>query len=333
MNTLPGKGYDMDVIAEYGKDDLAKVYVARLHSSQDRIIEFVESLQPPRSRSEKWVHIVSSLFGCPVNCLMCDAGGGYSGNLTADEIIGQVNYLVNRRFPDGRVKTRMLKVQFARIGEPSFNPAVIDALERLPGIYGSEILNAAVSSIAPSTPVSQKFFSRLLNVKDKYYSGGRFQLQFSIHTTDSGKRDELIPAKKWTLEEIAEYGSRFACPENGDRKVTLNFAPVKGYPVDEQVIRRYFDPEKFVVKLTPLNPTVRSNGNELKSSIDPKNGETSALLVEGFKKEGFDVILSIGETEENKIGSNCGQYIQRALSSPNRPQESYETDRYKLHTA
>ena len=43
-------------------------------------------------------------------------------------------------------------------------------------------------------------------------------------------------------------------------------------------------------------------------------------------------MLSIGELEENRIGSNCGQFIQRALKAQGRPEKSYELERYIVRT-
>jgi adenine C2-methylase RlmN of 23S rRNA A2503 and tRNA A37 len=40
-----------------------------------RLIEFVEECQPPYGRAERWILMVSTLYGCPVKCLFCDAGG------------------------------------------------------------------------------------------------------------------------------------------------------------------------------------------------------------------------------------------------------------------
>ena len=148
-----------------------------------------------------------------------------------------------------------------------------------------------------------------------------------------GKRDELIPVKKWSLDEIASYGDHFAHTENGDKKVTLNFAPIDGYPIDASVIREHFDPEKFIVKLTPLNPTIRSLEESLRSTIKPDDKSTYARLVRKFAYEGFEVVLSIGELEENKIGSNCGQFVQRALEADSRPRQSYELERYLVESS
>ncbi|MBE0518195.1 MAG: radical SAM protein [Thermoplasmata archaeon] len=326
----------MRIVSEYGNDAIAKVYVAQMRedamkngSSDKMLVEFVESVQPPLPRDKKWVLIVSSMFGCPVKCKMCDAGGAFAGRLSVDEILAQVDHMVRRRFPDGRVTIPKFKIQFARMGEPSMNPAVLDAMRSLPKIYDAPGLNVSLSTIAPATPGARKFFDNLIEVKDRYYDGGRFQLQFSIHTTDVKKRDILIPTPKWSFGEIAAYGKRFSTAGNGDRKVTLNFAPTEGYPVDASVIREHFNPELFLIKLTPLNPTIQSKEQSLKASIDPFDSRTSERLLKMFRDEGFDVLLSIGELEENRIGSNCGQFIQRALSAPTRPAKSYELERYQ----
>ncbi len=325
----------MKLVSEYGNDDIAKVYVARMReadTSKRRLVEFVESVQPPLPREKKWVVIVSSMFGCPIGCRMCDAGGDFLGRLTAGEILEQIGYVVRRRFPDAVVPVQKFKVQFARMGEPSLNPAVLEAMERLPEAVSAPGLNVSMSTVAPANAQTARFFEQLVGLKDRLYPGGRFQLQFSIHTTDPALRDVLIPAAKWPFEKIAEYGARFAHPEAGDKKVTLNFAPVKGYPIDAHAIRSQFDPDKFMIKLTPLNPTVRSSMEALESAIRPDDLDSSRLLVEDFEEQGFDVVLSIGELEENKIGSNCGQFIQRALEAESRPELSYELERYELGT-
>lgn len=326
----------MKIIAEYGNEEVAKVYVASLRDESAKtahkknLIEFVESVQPPISRDKKWVLIVSSMFGCPIKCRMCDAGGDYAGKLTTSEILEQVDFMVRKRFPDGKVPVSKFKVQFARMGEPSLNPAVLDAMTELPSEFDAPGLNASISTVAPKTPATHLFFERLLKIKDDLYPKGRFQLQFSIHTTDQAGRDDLIPVRKWSFKEIAAYGQRFSNPSNGDKKVTLNFAPPEGYPVDASALRTVFDPDKFMIKVTPLNPTVRSKEQSLASAIDPHDHDKSKRLVDAFEAEGYDVILSIGELEENKIGSNCGQFIQRAVSAKGKPEGSYQLDRYRI---
>lgn len=330
----------MRIRAEYGMENLAKVYVAQMRehelskqTNRQYLVEFVESIQPPLTREKKWVLIVSSMFGCPIQCKICDAGGDFLGCLTAEELLTQIEYMVRRRFPDGNPKTMKFKIQFARMGEPSLNHAVLEALEQIAVRYANTPVHISISSIAPRTASARTFFERLLEIKNRYFCNGRFQLQFSIHTTDKRKRDELIPFQKWSFDEIAAYGERFSLLYQGDRKITLNFAPIIGYPIDVDTIYRSFNPDVFLIKLTPINPTFRSQEASLISAIDPHDSAVSDHLSNAFRKKGYEVILSIGALEENQIGSNCGQFIQRALRSNHRPQSSYELNRYSHQTS
>jgi 23S rRNA (adenine2503-C2)-methyltransferase len=270
-------------------------------------VEFVESLQPPHPRSEKWVLIVSSLYGCPVGCLMCDAGGDFKGKVSKEDILKQIDYLVTNRYPDRKLPQKKFKIQFARMGEPALNPAVLDVLKELPSRYDAPGLLTSISTVAPKN--SEEFFDELKIIKDEHYPNGQFQLQFSLHSTDEIKRNELIPISKWSLEEIASYGSDWMEP--GDRKVTLNFAFAEGYPLDPEKVRSIFDPEHFLIKLTPVNPTHRAEENRLVTAIDPEDPDSANDVVKALEDQGFEVILSIGEVEENQIGSNCGMYLTK----------------------
>jgi 23S rRNA (adenine2503-C2)-methyltransferase len=106
----------MRVIAKKGNDHLAKVYIGEL--ADGRRIEFVESIQPPRSKDEKWVNIISTLVGCPVACQMCDAGGGFARRLTAEEMMMQLAYLATAG-KNGRTNAEPCGPGFFEItGEP-----------------------------------------------------------------------------------------------------------------------------------------------------------------------------------------------------------------------
>jgi len=294
----------MKIVSKAGTEDVATVYIAQMENG--KLIEFAESVQPPIPREEKWVLLVSTLYGCPVGCRFCDAGGSYQGKLSKDEIISQIDYLVKSRFPDGKVEVKKFKVQFARMGDPAFNLNVLDVLEELPKINDAPGLIPSLSTIAPLG--SDGFFKRLTETKDKIYKG-KFQLQFSIHTTDSKLRDWLIPFEKWDLEKIGKYGEEFHT--NGERKITLNFALAEGMPVNPDLLLNHFNPDKFLIKITPVNPTFRANKNGISSHIIPEKEQYE--VIEKLREVGYEVILSIGELQENHIGSNCGQYITNYL--------------------
>lgn len=306
----------MKIIESFGKEELAIVHAGE--TSRASWVEFVESLQPPLPREEKWVLIVSTMDGCPVQCAFCDAGGAYRRNLSSEEILEQIDYMVSRRY-GSTVNVKKFKIQFARIGEPALNPSVLEALEMLPQKYDAPGLLPSISSIAPAS--SKGFFEKLYTIKERLYRG-RFQLQFSIHSTDIFQRDWLIPVRKWSFEEIADYGAYFCGPT--DRKITLNFALSTMSLVDSDIISRFFDPRKFLVKITPVNPTYRSHEKEIKTAVEDDGSLLlHASFVDGLREKGFEVIVSVGEPEENRIGSNCGLYIRRHIDRMKESPEMY----------
>jgi len=315
----------MRVFAVTGTPDVAEVFMADM--GEERMVEFVEALQPPYSRDERWVLMVSTLYGCPVKCLICDAGGSYRGKPTAEEILRQIDHMVYRWYPDGHVPASKFKIQFARMGEPSFNMAVLDVLEQLPHRYNAAGLMPSVSTIAPHGV--DAFFEGLLDVKNRLYPNRRFQFQYSIHTTDVAFRDKLIPVRKWSFAQMAAYGERFYRP--GDRKITLNFALAEGMPVEPDMMLRYFDPERYLVKITPVNPTCRAVQNGLSTHIDPYRPETGQAVAQSLTEAGYDVIISIGEVEENAIGSNCGQYVLKYLEGQQTVQDGYKYQVDAIH--
>jgi 23S rRNA (adenine2503-C2)-methyltransferase len=299
----------MKVHASAGNEDIAMVYI--VETSTGNLVECVESVQPPLPREKKWVLLVSTMFGCPVGCLMCDAGGYYHGKPTKDEILAQIDFLVEKRFPGGDIPCEQFKIQFARMGEPSLNLHVLDVLQELPRRYHAPGLMPSISTVTPAG--TERFFERLLEIKQEYFSNGHFQFQVSLHTTDVNLRDRFIPVKKWSYAQIGKYGERFYTP--GDRKITLNFALAQGMPVDPSVLLQFFNPEKFLIKITPLNPTYRARENELISYINPVGVEQKYEIIQALQDSGYQIILSIGETEENYIGSNCGQFLRRHLKA------------------
>ncbi len=305
----------MKIIASAGREDIALVYLGDFGAG--RLVEFVESVQPPLPREQKWVLIVSTLLGCPVGCRFCDAGGDYQGRLSKEEIFTQIDFLVRKRFPDGVVPIPKFKIQFARMGEPAFNPHVLDAIEEFPQRYNAPGFLPSLSTIAPCS--TEGFFERLLQIKKNYK---RFQFQYSIHTTDERLRDWLIPVKKWSFAQMAEYGERFYSADG--LKITLNFALAQGMPVDPQVLLRYFSPKKYLVKMTPVNPTHRARASGLVSAVEDSLNQEIILLMQELESCGYEAILSIGELEENRIGSNCGQYVRRHLQNTVSLKKSYD---------
>jgi 23S rRNA (adenine2503-C2)-methyltransferase len=293
----------MKLVSTLDVGEVARVFLLDTGSDLG-MVECVGAVDPALSREEKIVLVVSTQAGCPIGCLMCDAGTSYRGNLSESEIMGQIEFLLDEwAWPDA-AWCRKLKVQFARMGEPALNPSVLEVLALLPG---RRVLPGLMPCIATTAPrCAARWFEGLRAVKDRHYGGGRFQLQFSIQSTSEEERRRLIPADVWSMEEIAAFSRLFV--REGDRKVTLNFAVVNGLELDPRVLRKVFDPSLCLVKLTPLNRTDRADSAGLVSGFSHHDaglgaGETAARM----RDAGFDVVVSTGLPVESDMSSSCGQ--------------------------
>ncbi len=313
-----------EVLHRYGKDDLAILYIA---DYQGNIVEFVESVQPPIPRDDKWVIILSTLYGCPMKCIMCDAGEYYQGIISKEGMLAQIDHIIAHRFPDRVIPIKKLKIQFARMGEPTLNPNVLDLLKELPKIYQAPGLLPCLSTVAPIG--GAKFLESLISIKNQYYSRGKFQIQFSIHSTDETLRRQIINPKIWTMRQIAEFGDRWLNLAEGDRKITLNFAVAESNTIDPGIIAEIFDPSMYFIKITPINPTHRAVSNKIISAITEENSQNYPLA-DDFRKLGYETILSIGEWEENQIGSNCGQFATQYYHGKVKLKADYQCNDYEL---
>ena len=301
----------MKIIEQRSVGPLGELFLASLRGRDDLLIEFVDTVEPAVPKDKKWVMMISTQFGCPIGCAFCDAGAlEYKGNLSAEEMLAQIDHIVARE-RTMNVKTHpKLKIHFARMGEPTLNPAALDALRLLGQRYPHPGIMASLSTVAPDAQPTERFLEGLIAVKDRYFSGGRFQMQFSVHATKAQEREEIVPVKTWDFGRIADYGRRFVVP--GDRKVTLNFAVAPTSDLDADAIIESFDVEKFLIKITPINPTAKAKATGLEH-VWFSAPEPIAAWQQRLKSAGFDVILSPSEACEIEAETSCGQLWARVL--------------------
>lgn len=82
-------------------------------------------------------------------------------------------------------------------------------------------------------------------------------LQLSVHSFDEEHRNWLIPYRnKMTLEELG------AVRTESNLKTTINLTLVNVSDFNINEIKRYFDKDKFFIKLSPIN----------KNDVSKKNG-------------------------------------------------------------
>lgn len=195
-------------------------------------------------RSERWMVGVSTMSGCPVRCRFCATGQLKRWRkLTADEIVGQVDFVLSRR-PERFTSAREHKVNYTRMGEPFLNlEAVRDAIER-------------VESRWPGT----HHYVSTIGISGSDFSWIRCSvtLQLSLHSLDEQRRDWLIPMrKKMSIRELGSVRTRSA------QKTTLNLTMASESDWNIGRLRECFDPAAFFVKVSPINPNAVSDGHGL----------------------------------------------------------------------
>lgn len=264
--------------------------------------------------SMKWVVTLSTQYGCPMKCTFCDVPSvGFKGNATKDDLWQQLINALNM-FPDVKYTDR-LNIHFARMGEPTFNRSVIEFAKELVNnkrhlqqITGKrfETIHPVVSTMVPDNQDSFRYIYDWVLVKNKYYMG-QAGLQISINSTNENQRQEMFSGMAASLETIAEKIMTLEDPLG--RKYCLNFALAEGYEVDGQKLARLFDPEKWMVKITPIhnNTACQVNGistNKGYNSFVPyKEAEKSCI------DAGFDTIVFVPSMDEEDGCVTCGNAI------------------------
>ena len=200
-------------------------------------------------RNERWMVGVSVMSGCPVRCKFCATGQMKKWrNLTAQEIIDQVEFVVSKNPEYDPLNSKEFKVNYTRMGEPFLNiDAVKEAIFELNKRYPN--LHHYVSTIG----VSDSDFSW---IKDN------ITLQISVHSTDNESRNWLIPfKKKMTLQELGQIRTKSFL------KTTINLTLVKEEDFDINILKTLFNPKHFFVKISPINTNAVSNKHDLGDGI------------------------------------------------------------------
>ena len=200
-------------------------------------------------RTERWMIGVSVMSGCPVRCKFCATGQMKRWrNLTAQEIIDQVEFVVSKNLDYDPLKSKEFKVNYTRMGEPFLNiDNVKEAIYELDKRYPN--LHHYVSTIG----ISDSDFSWIKN---------NITLQISVHSTDNDSRNWLIPyKKKMTLEELGQIRTKSFL------KTTINLTLVKEEDFDINILKSLFNPKDFFVKISPINTNAVSNKHDLGDGI------------------------------------------------------------------
>jgi 23S rRNA (adenine2503-C2)-methyltransferase len=254
---------------------------------------------------EKWVITISTQYGCSMNCLYCDVPKvGAGKNATFKDLIKQV--LTGIKLHPEVESTKRLNIHFARMGEPSFNPHVLDAAKWFKRHLDPEYkVHPVVSTMMPKRNQWLKtFIHTWMRIKNRLYQGNA-GLQLSINTTDPYRREEIFNRNALPLDEIARIMDGII---PSGRKITLNF-PVCDWEVEPDVLLKYFDPDDYIIKLTPMHKTTTAEHNSIQTYGDYTEYYPYEPLEMAFKNAGYDVLVFIASVEEDLGRITCGNAI------------------------
>ena len=291
-------------VGDYGKENNIKAdflgYTKRIDKVEHK----------PVNIKEKLVVTVSSQKGCPMNCNFCDCPKlGFHGNATTAELLSEIMSAISL---SGIHNGARLNVHYARMGEPTFNPNVITSarlIARLLQDRNSDIkfdtYHPVVSTMMPKANKNLKEFLRQWVSTGAVYGGeDGFGLQFSINTLDEAARNEMFRGHSLSLQEISNIIKELPAPKK--RKYTLNFAVTSKNNLDVDLMNKYFDKEKCIVKITPIHETVEavSEGYEIVTDFDVYEKFEQPLV-----KDGWDVIVFVPSKEEDADRITCGNSL------------------------
>jgi 23S rRNA (adenine2503-C2)-methyltransferase len=271
--------------------------------------------RPVMPLSEKWVITVSTQYGCPMKCNFCDVPNvRFKGNATFDDLKAQfynaIGLMTNVNYTD------RLNLHFARMGEPIFNEHVFNFTEHL---YHNkrrihDDTNLRIETLHPVLTTSLPKDFRLLeqrirqwiHIKNNVYNG-QAGLQFSINSTNDEQRRSMFGSMALNLVDFADMASKF--PEPVGRKYCLNFAFSTDYEIDAKRLYNLFNPDHFMVKITPIhnNTACRTNGIETVggyNSFVPYAKAEADLIAEGF-----DVLIFVPSMDEENGLVTCGNAV------------------------
>ncbi len=254
---------------------------------------------------QKWVITISTQYGCHMNCNFCDVPKVGSGvNATENDLIKQV--LTGIKLHPEIETTQRLNIHFARMGEPTFNPNVLDATKWLKTHIDPEYkIHPVVSTMMPKRNIWLKtFIHTWIRIKNRLLKGNA-GLQLSINSTDEEERNIMFSNNCCSLEEISNI-MKGSIP-NG-RKFTLNFA-IADYTINPNILKKYFDPDDYIIKLTPMHKTITALANKIKTKGDYTTFYPYKQYEEDLKTEGYDVLVFIASIEEDLGRITCGNAI------------------------
>ncbi len=243
----------------------------------------------------------------------------FKGNATYEDLMKQL-YNALRMFPNVNYTDR-LNIHYARMGEPMMNTYEIfyhalklstkkfkeDLIYDLDVRF--EVIHPVFTTMLPKsknldfTEEALKEWTVIKNDKFRGQAG----LQLSINSTNEEQRQIMFKNSAHSLVDIANICNKLDPPIG--RKYCLNFALADNYEINAKKLVSLFNPENFMVKITPIH----NNNSCIKNKIVTTNGYNSFYAYKKAEKDlievGFDVLIFVPSKDEENSTITCGNAI------------------------
>lgn len=295
---------EMLSLADYGKSVNVKADFLGLTREPEQV-QHTEMLD----LSEKWVITTSSQYGCAMGCKFCDAPcAGAGTNATHRDILGQVFGCINLH-PE-IVSTNRLNHHHARMGEPTWNPAVLTSTMALIYLLEEHFHGVAyhpvVSTMMPRYNFGlTQFLQTWCTIKNDVLMG-EGGLQLSINSTNETERCWMFSNNQLSMSFLKDIIKRLPNPIG--RKYTLNFA-IAEWEIDPEVLVDIFNPEYWICKLTPMHKTATAEKHGIKTEGDYTQYYPYQAHEEALIDAGYDVLVFIASEYEDLGRITCGNAL------------------------
>jgi 23S rRNA (adenine2503-C2)-methyltransferase len=269
-------------------------------------LRMIEAVWIPEER--RITLCISTQVGCAMDCQFClTALMGYSRNLTAGEIVGQILYILRdheRRDRPGSSHQKPINIVLMGMGEPLHNfSEVVKALVLMTDPEGLSLhrhrITLSTVGLVPKilelakTPVVPN-------------------LAVSLSATTDEVRDRLVPInRKYPIRELLEACARF--PLGSKQYLTFEYVLIDGVNDSDQDARRLVKllaRLRAKVNLLPLNP---GNFHDLKPSSPERLLRFQGILVSKSlsafvrRPRGIDISAACGQLHllQKNLGTAC----------------------------
>ena len=314
---------DMKNIPKNLKEELAEEYfvnpmkIVRKEESSDGTIKYLFELQDGKTVEAVWLKMkdaqyddagnltqeakyticVSTQVGCKVGCSFClTAKGGFTRDLTAGEIVGQV---VNLKRDNNHKHNRKINIVYMGMGEP------LDNLENLAKAIEIFKEKEGLAISGKRQTVSTSGLSNKIDQLGSMDLG--VHIAISLHAVDDKLRTELIPMNKaHNINSIIEAVKRF--PIDTRKRVMFEYLVIKNKNDDlgsAKKLVKLLSGIKAKVNLIYFNPYPGT-------PYERPNYEDMFAFQEYLIKHGL--LSTIRDSKGIDISAACGQLKEKKES-------------------